>query len=485
MIRPAELAGFLDTLARTLAHELRPELRSSKAQKSADYLLEVLVRLGAQARAGEQIAAQQGERWARLLGKGSVALPAPGDAQAQLDRSMTALQEALIAGRLAPQLADEQWFAEAVRGGLDYWEAVEASVAPPAAPTQATAADEDPQALRQGLSRYFERRYPQLPADLVESLKIAPGGNTKRTALFALRPNPLLPRRLVLRQDRPMNMTGTRVTDEFPIVERLHGLGLKVPRPLLLESDATLLDGAFMVVAEVEDAVPAGTYFAEDRAHLPSQIGPQFGRDAAAELAKLHRATAVDDAPHAAQAWEARLQGIAAAEARWKALNRPAASLVVDLGFEWLRRNPLGPGRPRSLIHGDYSVHNMMARAGRLAAVLDWELAEEDDPAIDLAEARMMMTADTISWEEFARAYIAAGGEPRACDTRAVNYYCVWSYTAKFGLMVAEARNAYLQGLRTDALMAAVAANSMERILLYAARSLALAAGGARNPSCD
>jgi aminoglycoside phosphotransferase (APT) family kinase protein len=488
MILPGELERYFETLARTIAFELRPDLRSGHALKSADYLLEVIDRLRAQVRDSERIAVELSRVWTQLRGEAlspSVAtrVAAPDglrSAEAAVVLEMQALQEAFVAGgeRLRVGRGDDAWFRRAALASRDYWEKIEDSVQPAVAPAaaQSSGSEDDPEALRVELGRYLGRRFPRLPDDPVAELRIAPGGNTKRTALCQLRPNAVLPLRVVLRQDRPRNLTGTRITDEFPVLERLFGLGIKVPQPLLVEADSTQLDGAFALVAEVTDAVPAGTYFAKDRARQPRRIGPAFGRDAAQELARLHRATALSGANQAS--WQAHQKAADAARARWRVLDRPPNSLVIDLGYAWLERHPIGRDRPRCLIHGDYGVHNMMARDGRLAAILDWELAEEGDPAIDLAECRMMMVEDTLPWEQFAAAYVEAGGDPRACERSAVDYYCVWMYTVKFGMMMAEARSAYLGGLRTDGLMASVASHSMDRILLYAARALALALEG-------
>jgi aminoglycoside phosphotransferase (APT) family kinase protein len=147
----------------------------------------------------------------------------------------------------------------------------------------------------------------------------------------------------------------------------------------------------------------------------------------------------------------------------------------MDMGFAWVRAHPIGPDRPRSIIHGDYSVHNMMARDRRLAGVIDWELAEENDPAIDLAEARMLLVEDTLPWKEFVAEYLAAGGDPKACEPQAIKYHCAWMYTEKYGLMMADARNCFLSGARADALMASVASHSMDRIFQYLARGLSVA----------
>jgi aminoglycoside phosphotransferase (APT) family kinase protein len=488
MLRSRDWALFLEVVGRTIAEELRPDLRSSHARKSADYLIEVLNRLIAEARDGERMAGDHVERWVRLAARGpgdtfDGTLVEPeilGSRQTQLARATASIQRSLAHSSTARNSSLEEssgrgaWFKDAAAAALDYWQAIEDGVRPFVAQSEPRSGGLDVEALRSSLSRYFASRFDAMASDPIRTFAIVPGGNAKRTAIFSIDPGRGLPERLVLRQDIPMSLTGTSTVDEYPLLMRLHGLGLKVPQPVLLECDATILGGAFMIVEEITDAVPAGTYFAEDRARLPMMIGPQFGRDAARELARLHRLTAVDEFDVDAVCRRLR-QAVEAACERWNSLDKPPNSVAIDLGFDWLLRQRLARDRPRCLIHGDYGVHNMMASDQRLAAVLDWELAEEDDPAIDLAEVRMMMVQDTIPWEEFAATYVAAGGDPRACDPDAVNYYCVWMYTVKYGLMMAGGWNAFVQGLRTDSLMAAVASQSMDRILFYCARALAIA----------
>lgn len=487
MIRNDELPVFLDTVLRTVAFDLRPDLCSGGAKKSADYLIEVLSRLLAQARDGERIALEHLDAWKQLR----VHLPgteAPAaesgtgslrSNQEQLDAETGCIQHVFAAadawsGATRTGIDSSEWFARAVAASLAYWQAVEDSVQPIVPAAAATKFELDPELLRAKLSAYLEVRFPGLPKDPVRELRIASGGNTKRTAILSMTPNELLPKGLVLRQDLPVNLTGARVVDEFPLLERLHRLGILIPQPVLIEPNSDVLGSAFMLVAEVEDAVPAGTYFAKDRALYPTNIGREFGRDAAVELAKLHRLTAVEN-NDADGRWRAHRASLETAHRRWKGLDKPANSVIIDLGYAWLNEQTIDVDRPLCLIHGDYSCHNMMARNGRLAAVLDWELAQLGEPAIDLAEARMMLLEDTLPWVEFVAAYLEAGGDPRACDPQVVDYYLVWSYIEKYGMMMADARVAYLAGARTDGLMASVASSSMDRMLLYAARSLSIA----------
>jgi aminoglycoside phosphotransferase (APT) family kinase protein len=259
------------------------------------------------------------------------------------------------------------------------------------------------------------------------------------------------------------------VIDEFPIIERAFSLGLPVPKPIFLEKDREPLDGAFMVMTEVTDAVGAGTYFPEERRLAPRTVGPEYGRDVASVLARLHAGTA-----------RKGVKGIDFTEqvkkhyASWCALPSPPFSLSMELSYAWLLSHPLPPDRPQCFVHGDIGSHNMMVRDGRLVALLDWELAADGDPAVDLAQCRMMLLPDTMPWPEFKQEYIAAGGDPVACDESAVAYYCVWTYL-KHGLMNATLRNLYLQGGRDDLVAAVVGGHYFHRLMQYQCRALQIA----------
>ncbi len=57
---------------------------------------------------------------------------------------------------------------------------------------------------------------------------------------------------------------------------------------------------------------------------------------------------------------------------------------VLALALRWLEQNIPGPLPPR-LVHGDFRLGNLLVDQGRLAGVLDWELAHLGDPHEDLA----------------------------------------------------------------------------------------------------
>lgn len=56
---------------------------------------------------------------------------------------------------------------------------------------------------------------------------------------------------------------------------------------------------------------------------------------------------------------------------------------TFEVGFRWLREH-LPVDAPLTLVHGDFRMGNFLVDAGRLIAVLDWELAHLGDPMADV-----------------------------------------------------------------------------------------------------
>lgn len=57
---------------------------------------------------------------------------------------------------------------------------------------------------------------------------------------------------------------------------------------------------------------------------------------------------------------------------------------IIALGLQWLDEH-LIPDGETTLLHGDFRMGNIMVSEGKLAAVLDWEMAHAGDPHDDLA----------------------------------------------------------------------------------------------------
>lgn len=91
-------------------------------------------------------------------------------------------------------------------------------------------------------------------------------------------------------------------------------------------------------------------------------------------------------------------------------------------------RAALGPPPPHTptLLHGDYWPGNLLWRAGRVVAVLDWEVVARGDPRSDVATARLelLWSRGPDAMHEFTRSYGTA-------DDRALAAWDIWAAHAK------------------------------------------------------
>jgi aminoglycoside phosphotransferase (APT) family kinase protein len=484
MIRDGELSRYLECIAAELGGSIRSEVQTDYARKTIDSLLFVLGRLIGQIRSGEAIAIGQIDRWRQIqsdfavLNSDHPSDDVSGDSLHRLDEKTSRLQSNLLDDATFCRLTDRlqsgdpyarDWLRTASATFNELMQAFENNyVRTPPRKGLATVADNVDDLCRR-LSAYLKSRYPALPSNAVKAMAIAPGGQVKRVGLFEVPPNDILPQHLVLRQDMALSITGTSVSDEYRIIERVHGLGLPVPRPILLETAPDILGGPFMLMTQVRQAMVAAP-FVEERRHLPPATGPDFGHELAGCLARLHRLTLE---PSGASEEHQRLEQEEIRKMRetWQRQGKPAFSLSVDLGFAWTLSHPLPAGRPRCLIHGDAGLHNVLTRDGHLAALVDWELAKIADPAEDLAQVKMMALEDVMPWPAFAAAYIAQGGPAEACDERAISFYSIKIYL-KHSILNNTLRDYFHQGSRDDAPAASIATHFIDRLSLYVARAL-------------
>jgi len=496
MIRDENLPVYLACIAEVLKGTIRPELQSDYSKAVIDAIGDTLGRLIAQTGEGRKIAAQQLAQWTELeqglrelipqaapiLSAGaqreSDPLRSVEQISSRLDASLRdeAVFDQFVTGLRARDGATKAWFANASTTLNTLLQGVDDHQYRPVGRKGAHSVADNLDEVTAKLNAYLHKKFPALPSEPIAEIRILPGGQIKRTALFRLKDNDALPTRLVLRQDMDMEYTGTTVTDEFGYIERVYELGVPVPKPILVEHDPDVLGsgGCFMIMTEVQDAQPAGTYFSEDRAHLGHTMGPDFGREVAAAVAKLHGLT-LDKNPQAGLlASQQRNEATEKIRATWKAQPKPPFVLGVELGLAWMDANPLGDDRPYCLRHGDLGSHNMLTRDGHLAALIDWELCGMGDPAADLAQLKMMLMDSLMPWEEFKKIYIAEGGPPEACDDHAVSFYCIWAYVMHTSMATSLWGN-FIQGNRLDAQAAQVASHSMGRLTLYQSRALVTA----------
>jgi len=171
---------------------------------------------------------------------------------------------------------------------------------------------------------------------------------------------------------------------EHTVIAALAGSGVPVPAALHLCADAAVLGAPFHVMSHVEGpivrtALPPG--YAEE----PDQRRA-IGEELIDVLARLHAV----DIDAAGLVGFGRPAGFLARQMRrwtgqWEA-SRVAESPPLDaLAASLAESLPQSP--PPAVVHGDYRLDNTVLdpdTPGRIAAVLDWEMATIGDPLADL-----------------------------------------------------------------------------------------------------
>ena len=159
---------------------------------------------------------------------------------------------------------------------------------------------------------------------------------------------------------------------EFELLGALHGAGLAVPRPLLLDVSGEVLPSPFFVMERVQGST--------DRADVSLDSAV---REMAEFLARLHALDAGALALPSLPAREDPVQG---------ALEYlPADGDTVRLR-EAIAAYRVHAARA-SLLHGDFWPGNVLWAEGRLAAVVDWEDAAIGPAASDVACCRAELNA--------------------------------------------------------------------------------------------
>lgn len=164
---------------------------------------------------------------------------------------------------------------------------------------------------------------------------------------------------------------------EFELLKALHGLGLPVARPILLDTSGKLHPIPYLVVSYIEGS----TDFS------PRNL-PNFVQKSATLLARIHRirqqgAFSLDfllDRNIEASMWihhQPDILDTALEEARLRAALR-----------QWF---PLTPKNEHALLHGDFWAGNLIWKDNEIVGLIDWEDAEIGDPLSDLSVCRLDM----------------------------------------------------------------------------------------------
>ena len=289
----------------------------------------------------------------------------------------------------------------------------------------------------QALGRFIAEQYPTEQGVRIAKSSFMSGGASKFTIGIELEGNHALPSSLVMRADAGSGFGGSSVTEEYRLLKVLHAHGAQVAKPLAIEASGGIFGSPFMLV-ERRPGRMIGHMFIMPAPNLTTS------RDVATQLAKIHSVPIDAFGSQTSGADKTTIQYVTAwldqSYANWKTADAPSA--LMESSFRWLKENVhLIDGR-RTLVHGDYGLNNMLIDNDRVAAVLDWEFAHIGNPVYDLGYFRFQAEA-LGPWEEFLRAYEAAGGT--VPDERQLDYANLLAET-RLTVMTRQVEAAYFAG---------------------------------------
>jgi aminoglycoside phosphotransferase (APT) family kinase protein len=228
------------------------------------------------------------------------------------------------------------------------------------------------------------------PTLTVTGLKTLHGGYSKQTILFTTQDDTHGPQSLVIRAEKKSTIVLLAATDiarEFAAVKYYHKSGLPVAAPLFLEPDAAHFGDRFMVSRQVPGKIFG--HGVADMSTLPRDMQVSL----LTTLAQIHRLqpdlTDPDVQNSHLPAWTA-YPTIQANTAAWvtfwkQQLDKAGCPTtpIIERVYAWLLDNIPREDIAPVILHGDYGLANILLDAGKVTAVLDWELGFFGDPGYD------------------------------------------------------------------------------------------------------
>lgn len=253
----------------------------------------------------------------------------------------------------------------------------------------------------------------------VVTLDRVPGGFGKQTYMAEIDDGSGKRESLVIRKGDRSPLIDHPIFDlerEFCLLDAVSRAGYPAPVPLWFGRKGNGIDADFMVVKRMPGRV-MGSFFA----------GPEGGKLSESQvrelthlLAQLHRMPLETfealirrfDVPElltdtTEQYTRRVVQGWRDYLAQRESLPSPLFTYLM----QWLVDNVPRDERRPVLLHGDFSIHNMLADDGRVTAVLDWEGSMFGAPELDLAFVRLTLSK-FLDWERFVALYVEYGGSP-------------------------------------------------------------------------
>lgn len=238
--------------------------------------------------------------------------------------------------------------------------------------------------LQDQLEAYLTRIW-EAPARVTMISRI-PGGASRETYRFDVEVDGAT-RGLILRRDPVGSLIDTERKLEFAAFRSFYGKGLPVPEAVALEEDGAELERPFFIMGRIDGGKAQSPFTVPPYGEHAATIGEQFyghlGAIAAADPLTLPIAEATP-APALDQCWKTALdywEGVIDAD-------EEHPQPIVRACIRRLRASPPPPAQKLSVVHGDYRTGNFLHDgAGKVIALLDWEMAHIGDPLEDLGWA--------------------------------------------------------------------------------------------------
>ena len=219
--------------------------------------------------------------------------------------------------------------------------------------------------------------------------------------------------RWVLRSDAlaPLAISASR-QEEFRLISRAWHHGVRVPEPLWMCEDESVLGRPFMIMRHVAGEASPRALVARAGEGALEPLVEELG----AELARIHALPLFDEDQKLRD--DADWISIQLADLQHRLLQLEPPQPVLAWALRWLARQP--PTRSRTVLaHNDFRTGNLMVQGDRLEAVLDWEFAGPNAALADIgwfcAPCWRFGGAGEAgglgSIEAFLRGYESAGGE--------------------------------------------------------------------------
>ena len=223
-------------------------------------------------------------------------------------------------------------------------------------------------------------------ATTVEALARISGGASRETYRFDAVTDGER-RGYILRRDPLDSLIDTDRRLEFLAIRSFADKGVAAPEALVLEVDGAELARPFFIMGRVDGGAPGSPFAVNPYGEHAATIGEKFfsimGRIAREPVEGLP----INDAaprPDPADCWRRELDYWAGVIEADEVHPQP----IVRAAIRRLRATPPPAASKIAVVHGDYRTGNFLHDgAGRIIAVLDWEMAHLGDPLEDLGWA--------------------------------------------------------------------------------------------------